>query len=77
VLNVENYIRAIVLEDKELVKIFEHLNSLVLTEVATTCAQINVQVERLAQSSEEIREQFLSQTVRQTADDNVSASCIA
>jgi len=74
VLNVENYIRAIVLEDKELMKIFEHINSLVLSEVATTCAQINARVERIEQSSEEIREQLLSQKVGQTED---APSCIA
>ena len=48
----ESYLDAIVKEDQRLVKVYDHLNSLVLTEIASTTAQIKDQVGRLTLCTE-------------------------
>ena len=58
--------------DQELVKVFEHLKDLVLSEVAITSAQINDKVGQLALRTEEIRQSLL---VREGP--HIESSCIS
>ena len=47
-------------EDHRLLKVYEHLNTLVITEIAATTTQIKDEVGRLTLSTESIRQQVQS-----------------
>lgn len=63
----ENYLRAIVKTDDRLLELYNHLNTLVIHEVAATTSQLKDEMGRLALSSEAIifRVQALSNEIRQ------------
>jgi hypothetical protein len=63
----ENYLRAIVKEDQQLVNVYDRLNTLVIQEIAATTTQIKDQVGRLTTRIEsiQIQAQSISEQVRQ------------
>jgi len=66
-LMLEYYLRAIVKTDDRLVELYNHINTLVVHEVAATTSQLKDEMGRLALSSEAIifRVQALSNEIRQ------------
>jgi hypothetical protein len=67
---VGNYLAALVSEDDRLQKLHEHLNFLVLTEVATTTAQLQNQIGRLTIRSDAIlsQVQILNKRIQEVHD---------